>query len=148
MKCTGWFRFVRAFLVVAGLVGFAAPVLAVGPVVSNVRASQRAGTGVVDVYYDLASASNALTVTVTISTNGGAAFNAPGDEAANLHSSLDEAQLIVLPEQHLRRSISTDRRFSLRFGLNDTLDKPFTRSGLRGPPPRPETSGRHTLFPR
>jgi hypothetical protein len=46
------------------------------PVVSNVRASQRAGTGLVDIYYDLASA-NALTIFVSISTNGGAAFNAP-----------------------------------------------------------------------
>jgi formylglycine-generating enzyme required for sulfatase activity len=47
------------------------------PVVSNVRAAQRAGTGLVDIYYDLASASNALTVSVSISTNSGAAFNAP-----------------------------------------------------------------------
>jgi formylglycine-generating enzyme required for sulfatase activity len=31
----------------------------------------------VDVYYDLASASNALTVSVAVSTNSGAAFNAP-----------------------------------------------------------------------
>jgi formylglycine-generating enzyme required for sulfatase activity len=46
------------------------------PVVSNVHVAQRAGTGLVDIYYDLASA-NALTVSVIISTNGGAAFNAP-----------------------------------------------------------------------
>ena len=45
------------------------------PVVSNIRASQRAGSGVVDIYYDLASASNALTVSVAISTNSGVAFS-------------------------------------------------------------------------
>ena len=55
------------------------------PVVLNVRASQRAGTGMVDIYYDLASASNALMVSVSVSTNSGAAFNAP---AASLSGDL------------------------------------------------------------
>jgi formylglycine-generating enzyme required for sulfatase activity len=55
------------------------------PVVSNVRAAQRAGTQLVDIYYDLASASNALTVSVGVSTNSGAAFNAP---AASLSGDL------------------------------------------------------------
>ena len=55
------------------------------PVVSNVRAAQRAGTGLVDIYYDLASASNALTVSVAVSTNSGAAFNA---SAASLSGDL------------------------------------------------------------
>jgi formylglycine-generating enzyme required for sulfatase activity len=55
------------------------------PVVSNVRAAQRAGTGLVDIYYDLASASNVLTVSVAVSTNSGAAFNAP---AASLSGDL------------------------------------------------------------
>jgi formylglycine-generating enzyme required for sulfatase activity len=56
------------------------------PVVSNVRAAQRAGTGLVDIYYDLASPSNALTVSVAVSTNSGAAaFNAP---AASLSGDL------------------------------------------------------------
>ena len=45
------------------------------PVVTNVRASQRAGSGVVDIYYDVSSGSNALTVTVGISTNSGVAYN-------------------------------------------------------------------------
>ena len=52
--------------------------IAAAPVVSNVRAAQRAGTGMVDIYYDLASPSNALTVSVTISTNGGTAYFSPG----------------------------------------------------------------------
>lgn len=46
-------------------------------VVSNVHVAQRAGTGLVDIYYDLASSGNASAVSVIISTNGGAAFNAP-----------------------------------------------------------------------
>jgi formylglycine-generating enzyme required for sulfatase activity len=53
----------------------AGPLQAGAPVVSNVRAAQRAGTGLVDIYYDLASPSNALTVSVVVSTNSGAAFN-------------------------------------------------------------------------
>ena len=42
-----------------------------GPTVSNIRASQRPGTRYVDVYYDLASASNAVSISVKVSTNGG-----------------------------------------------------------------------------
>jgi formylglycine-generating enzyme required for sulfatase activity len=57
--------------------------LAVGPVVSNVRASQRAGTQLVDVYYDVADAdSSALTVSVAVSTNGGAGYFTPGTSAS------------------------------------------------------------------
>ena len=63
----------------------AGPLQAAAPVVSNVRAAQRAGTGLVDIYYDLASPSNALTVSVAVSTNSGAAFNAP---AASLSGDL------------------------------------------------------------
>jgi formylglycine-generating enzyme required for sulfatase activity len=47
------------------------------PVVSNVRAAQRAGTQLVDVSYDLASPSNALTVSISVSTNGGASYDLP-----------------------------------------------------------------------
>jgi len=58
--------------------GFAA-----APVVSNVRAAQRAGTKVVDIYYDVADAdSSALTVSVAVSTNGGAAYFSPGASAS------------------------------------------------------------------
>jgi formylglycine-generating enzyme required for sulfatase activity len=51
---------------------------AAAPVVSNVRATQRAGTQLVDIYYDLADPdSSALTVSVAVSTNGGASYT-PG----------------------------------------------------------------------
>ena len=53
--------------------------LAAAPVVSNVRAAQRAGTPWVDVYYDLADVdSSALTVSIAVSTNGGASYPLAG----------------------------------------------------------------------
>ena len=56
----------------------AAAAWAADPVVSNVRGQQRAGTGHVDVTYDLTDSDTAtLSVTVEISTNGGAAFFTP-----------------------------------------------------------------------
>ena len=56
---------------------FAATDLVAAPVVSNVRSAQRAGTPLVDVYYDLASASNALMVSISVSTNGGTNYTLP-----------------------------------------------------------------------
>ena len=51
---------------------------AADPVVSNVRASQRPGTKLVDIWYDLADAdSPTLSVTVAVSTNNGVAFDLP-----------------------------------------------------------------------
>ncbi len=48
---------------------------AAAPVVSNVRSAQRAGTQLVDVDYDLADADSAtLTVSMAVSTNGGASY--------------------------------------------------------------------------
>ena len=45
------------------------------PVVSNVRAAQRPGTQLVDIYYDLADPDSAsLAITVLASTNGGASY--------------------------------------------------------------------------
>src|ERR1035437_8784664 len=75
MPFTGGFHRGRTMLGLAGLFIFTTPMttaLAVGPVVSNVRASQRAGTQLVDVYYDVADAdSSALTGSGAVSTNGG-----------------------------------------------------------------------------
>jgi formylglycine-generating enzyme required for sulfatase activity len=49
------------------------------PVVSNVRAAQRSGTGYVDITYDLADPdSSSLTVTVGVSTNAGTTWFYPG----------------------------------------------------------------------
>jgi formylglycine-generating enzyme required for sulfatase activity len=74
------YRVIRETFFACAVVSFlcgAVMLQAGAPVVSNVRVAQRAGTGLVDIYYDLASASNALTVSVSISTNSGVAFNAP-----------------------------------------------------------------------
>jgi formylglycine-generating enzyme required for sulfatase activity len=48
------------------------------PVVSNVRAAQRPGTQLVDIYYDLADPDSAsLGITVLVSTNAGASYTLP-----------------------------------------------------------------------
>ncbi|HPA21279.1 MAG TPA: SUMF1/EgtB/PvdO family nonheme iron enzyme [Verrucomicrobiae bacterium] len=47
------------------------------PSVSNVRASQRAGTKLVDIHYDVAAGTNRVTVLVQISTNGGSTYAFP-----------------------------------------------------------------------
>ena len=54
-------------------------VMAANPVVSNVRALQRAGTSLLDITYDLADAdtSSNITVSVEISTNNGVAWFVP-----------------------------------------------------------------------
>ncbi len=67
----------KAFLVLACLAMLAQLAASAQPVVSNVRAAQRAGTQLVDVYYDLASASNVLAVSIMVSTNGGAEYTLP-----------------------------------------------------------------------
>lgn len=49
---------------------------AAAPTITNLRASQRAGTKLVDIYYDLADAeSGNLAVTIAVSTNGGSSYN-------------------------------------------------------------------------
>ena len=51
---------------------------AAAPVVSNVRASQRAGTKLVDIYYDLADSDSAsVRVSLQISSDGGATWVVP-----------------------------------------------------------------------
>jgi hypothetical protein len=49
------------------------------PVVSNIRASQRAGTHLIDLYYNVADAdgNSPLTVYVAVSDNAGASYNLP-----------------------------------------------------------------------
>ncbi len=60
------------------LLGSASVARSASPVVSNVRAAQRAGTKLVDITYDVADAdSSALTVSIAVSTNGGASYTLP-----------------------------------------------------------------------
>ncbi len=70
-SCKRWLDLVCAGIVAC--VGLAT--LAADPVVSNVRAAQRAGTGLFDITYDLADAdSSVLSVMVSISTNNGVSW--------------------------------------------------------------------------
>ncbi len=81
MQPMGWFHWGQMILRAAGLfafIVFAGSTFAAGPTVSNVRASQRPGTQLVDVYYDVADPdSSTLTVSVAVSTDGGVSY-APG----------------------------------------------------------------------
>ncbi len=49
---------------------------AAAPVVSNVRAAQRTGTKLVDIYYNVTAAS-AVTVTIAVSSDGGTSYSVP-----------------------------------------------------------------------
>jgi hypothetical protein len=49
---------------------------AAAPVVANVRAAQRTGTKLVDIYYNVTAAS-AVTVTIAVSSDGGASYSVP-----------------------------------------------------------------------
>ena len=51
---------------------------AAAPVVSNIRASQRAGTKLVDIYYDVTDADgDALTVEIQVSNDNGTTYAVP-----------------------------------------------------------------------
>ena len=50
---------------------------AAAPVVSNVRASQRAGTQLVDIYYNVSAATATVRVAVLVSADGGTIWNVP-----------------------------------------------------------------------
>ena len=65
-------------LTVSLILAAALPALAVPPVISNVRASQRPGTKLVDVYYDVSDADGgAQTVEMQVSADGGLTYSIP-----------------------------------------------------------------------
>ncbi len=69
---------VLAVLGVAALLLGGLTTLAAGPTVANVRAAQRPGTQLVDITYDLADPDSAmLSVSVAVSTDGGASYSLP-----------------------------------------------------------------------
>jgi len=73
-------RFLPAWRKVSGLGGLVGVILsedfaqAAAPVVAKVRAAQRAGTELADVYYKVAARVPPLTVAVQVSANGGASY--------------------------------------------------------------------------
>ena len=80
MKSKGDFRLgQRVLLAVALFLSTTTLFAAAPPVVSNVRAAQRPGTKLVDIYYDVADPDSAtLAVSVAVSTNCGAGYFSPG----------------------------------------------------------------------
>jgi hypothetical protein len=65
------------------------------PTISNVRASQRAGTRLVDIYYDVVSPLGPVAVTVEVSADGGATYLIPaasmaGDVGAGVAAGVDK----------------------------------------------------------
>ncbi len=65
------------------LCGLAQFAVAAQPVVSNVSVSQRPGTKLVDIYYNLADASgHACTVWINVSGDGGSTWNIPGSSVS------------------------------------------------------------------
>ena len=72
-----WSKWVQAFTF-AGALTFLGVAQAATPVVSNIRASQRAGTKHVDVYYDVSDADgDTLTVELAVSSDAGLTWNIP-----------------------------------------------------------------------
>ena len=69
----------RAPILVASfvLLLMAADLHAAAPVVSNIRASQRPGTKLVDIYYDLTAVSASVSITATVSADGGLTYGVP-----------------------------------------------------------------------
>ena len=61
-------------MVIAALFGAVVCSEGAAPVVSNVRAAQRTGTELVDIYYDVSASVPPLTVAVQVSADGGATF--------------------------------------------------------------------------
>jgi len=64
-------------LVVAFFLCCTASVLAAPPVVSNITASQRAGTKLVDIYYDVSASTSTLTIAAQVSADGGTTYTIP-----------------------------------------------------------------------
>ena len=117
-------RLAHLFFLITLLVGPA--LTAAGPVISNIRTSQRPGTGLVDISYDVASPGNQLTISIAVSTNSGAAYDVP---ATSLTGSLARASL---PEA-INRSSGTRRRTCRRF--ISPMSASRSRRMIRGRPP-------------
>ena len=72
---TSAFRILPAIVLLAGFLALN-NLSAAAPVVSNIRASQRAGSQLVDIVYNLAAV-GPCAVTVAVSANGGTNYNVP-----------------------------------------------------------------------
>ena len=77
MKARLSFLLIRYLYVVAVLALFASSLRAAAPVVSNLTASQRAGTKLVDISYDVSADTSTVDISLEISSDGGVTFTVP-----------------------------------------------------------------------
>ena len=121
-------RFLPAWRKVSGLGGLVGVIMsedfaqAAAPVVAKVRAAQRAGTELPDVYYEVAARVPPLTVAMQVSANGGASFAVPavslsGDVGAGLQ-----------PGSHKHLVWNAE---SLRLGSGESPSREYARSRNR-----------------
>jgi len=99
------------------------------PTVTNIRASQRENTKLVDIYYDVAySGSSNVSITCEVSTNSGASYNVPaesfsGDYGAMVSTGTD--RLIVW-----NAGVDWDENYSEQVRVRITANAPrFTDNG-------------------
>jgi formylglycine-generating enzyme required for sulfatase activity len=72
-----YFRAFRTVHVCAILCAMTSLLYAADPVVSNISAEQRAGTGLVDISYNLSASTPTVTISLRVSSDGGATFDVP-----------------------------------------------------------------------
>jgi formylglycine-generating enzyme required for sulfatase activity len=72
-----YFRAFRTVHVCAILCAMTSGLLAADPAVSNISAVQRAGTGLVDISYNLSASTPRVTISLRVSSDGGATFDVP-----------------------------------------------------------------------
>lgn len=77
MKVRLSFLLIRYLSVLAVLTLFASSLRAAAPVVSNLKASQRVGTKLVDIVYDLAADTSTVEISLEVSSDEGATFTVP-----------------------------------------------------------------------
>ncbi|MEK7675104.1 MAG: SUMF1/EgtB/PvdO family nonheme iron enzyme [Verrucomicrobiota bacterium] len=127
-RCLNHFTHRKAALVLALAFAACSDIQAADPFVSNVRSAQRAGTKLVDIYYDVADADgDRLAISVAVSTNGGATYDLPtttftGDVGAN-----------VTPGSNKRIVWNAGQDWNNRFSAN--LRFRVTASDSTVPPP-------------
>ncbi len=97
--------------------------------VSNVRANQRSGTTVVDLFYDLSGTGSGYSVSVTVSSNSGASFSVPAT-----HFTGDGVTTTVAPgaARHILWDAGSDfpSQFSTKMRLKVAVGRAFALSPI------------------
>ena len=97
--------------------------------VSNVRANQRSGTTVVDLFYDLSGTGSGYSVSVTVSSNSGASFSVPAT-----HFTGDGVTTTVAPgaARHILWDAGSDfpSQFSTKMRIKVAVGRAFALSPI------------------